>query len=553
MIDSDKNLSAQFTEHFEYLYRVAEKNYNDCPDIDTLIQDTLTVLLLKIRRGESVEHPKGFLSAVLKNKYNGWLREKYKAELVEYADGIAFGTCNEIEEKEETERKEEEYESVRREIGRLVRIYREVTVRYYVHGQNVEQISKELGIPRGTVQSRLSTARDQIKEGLENMEKYSKISYEPKTASIGIWGNGGLSGEPFSLLRSDIEANILNLAYENPVSVRGIADTMGMPSAYIEPIIEALIKGELMGKTASGLVFTRCFVQKYEDSFGDIAAQEKLAGKSASRVWEITYKHLKPLTARDDFAAMSGKQKATMLLFLMERMLSFVIAKCYQSNATAPKRPPERPNAGRWLATLTVFEHGQKRDNKYDSSGPVHVGYKKDGEKGLICQMYDCQSLFGDAHWAYGNFKYKCRLQSILRFYASFLPCEVKTDNDLLYELIPEFEKLCILKRGEDGEIRLDVPALPYSETTEYWDPACKEIEHELFDLLSDDLQKLCSKTKIRVPNHIDEAGYFARRGNVDAYAKAQLLAIVDQGLLPYPIEIGKTPLIFISYRKKED
>ena len=167
--------------------------------------------------------------------------------------------------------------------------------------------------------------------------------------------------------------------------------------------------------------------------------------------------------------------------------------------------------------------------------------------------MYDCQSLFGDAHWAYGNFKYKCLLQSILRFYASFLPCEVKTDNDLLYELIPEFEKLCILKRGEDGVIRLDIPALPYSETTEYWNPACKEIERELFDLLSDDLQKLCSKTRIRVPNHIDEAEYFARRGNVDAYAKAQLLAIVDQGLLPYPIEIGKTPLIFISYRKKED
>ena len=103
-------------------------------------------------------------------------------------------------------------------------------------------------------------------------------------------------------MRSDIEANILNLAYENPVSVRGIADTMGMPSAYMEPIIDSLVKGELMGRAAGGLVYTRCFVQRYEDAFGDIPAQEKLADQYASRVWEIVWKHLEPLTKRDDFA-----------------------------------------------------------------------------------------------------------------------------------------------------------------------------------------------------------------------------------------------------------
>lgn len=167
MIGFDKDFEKQCGEYLEYLYCLAEKQYNDCPDIDTLVQDTLTVFIVKISQGENAEYPKGFLSAVLKNKYNAWLREKYKAELVEYSDGAISETYDEFEEKEEAERKTEEYESVRREIGRLIRIYREVTVRHYVHGQTVEQISKELGIPRGTVLSRLSTARDQIKEGLE--------------------------------------------------------------------------------------------------------------------------------------------------------------------------------------------------------------------------------------------------------------------------------------------------------------------------------------------------------------------------------------------------
>lgn len=414
MIGFDKDFEKQCGEYLEYLYYLAEKRYNDCPDIDTLVQDTLAALIVKISLGESIEYPKGFLSAVLKNKYNVWLREKYKAEYVEYFDGAIGETYNEIEEKEKVERKTEEYEAVRREIGRLIGIYREVTVRHYVHGQTVEQISKELGIPRGTVLSRLSAARDQIKEGLEKMEKYSQISYEPQTASISIWGNRGLNGEPFSLMRSDIEANILNLAYKNPVSVRGIADTMGMPGAYIEPIIDFLVKGELMGRTAGGLVYTRCFVQRYEDAFGDIPAQEKLADQYASRVWEIVWKHIEPLTKRNDFAEMSDKQKATMLLFVMNQMLSDVLYKSRPDSGRFPKQPPDRPDAGRWLATVTVYAHGQMRNNPYDGSGPVYVGYGADNDGKFDCQMFDCQSLFGDAHWAYSQFKYKCSLQSIL-------------------------------------------------------------------------------------------------------------------------------------------
>ena len=551
MIEFDGTFEKLCGEYLDYLYHLSKMKYADCPDVDVFVQDALVALFMKIRMGEKVEHPKGFLSAVMKNKHNVWLREKYKGELIEYTDDVAIVSDSDLAEREEAERKTEEYETVRREIGRLIRIYREVTVCYYVHGQTVDQIAKELGIPRGTVLSRLSKARDQIKEGLENVEKYSEISYEPKTVSVGIWGSSGLHDEPFSLVRSDIEANVLILAYENPVSIHGIADTMGMPSAYLEPIIDNLVNGELMGRTSGGLVYTRCFVQRYEDAFGDIPAQEKLADKYAPRVWEIVLRHLEPLTKHDDFSKMSDKQKATMLLFIINQMLNNVVQKCRPDSECTLKRPPERPDAGRWLATLTVYEHGQKRDNPYDGSGPVFVNYSANNDGKNDCQMFDCQSLFGDAHWAYNRFKYKCSLGSILRFYASFLPCDVKTDNNLLYELIPEFEKLCILKRDSDGEIRLDIPALPFTEVTEYWNPACENIKQELFDLLSADLQKLWQKTKNRVPKHVDEAEHFIHAGALGAYAKAQLLAIVNQNLMPYLVIVGKTPLIYIAYRKK--
>ena len=307
-----------------------------------------------------------------------------------------------------------------------------------------------------------------------------------------------------------------------------------------------------MGRTTGGLVYTRCFVQRYEDAFGDIPSQEKLADKYASQVWEIVWKHIEPLTKRDDFAEMSEKQKATMLLFIMNQMLHDVLRKSRPDSEHTPKQPPERPDAGRWLATVTVYEHNQKRDNPYDGSGPVYVGYSANDDGKFDCQMFDCQSLFGDAHWAYNLFKYRCSLQSILRFYASLLPCDVKTDNKLVYELIPEFEKLSILKRDADGKIKLDVPALPFTEITKHWNPVCEAIKKELFELLADDLRKLWAKTKNRVPKHVDEAEYFVHAGAMGAYVKAQLLAIVNKELLPYPVVVGKTPLIYIAYRKKD-
>ena len=553
MIKLDKDFEQACGEHLAYLYSLVEYRYRDCREPDALVQDTLAALVCKVGRGERVAHPKGFLSTVMKNKYNARLREQYRAQLLEYTDGIVGLEDSMLEEVEEKAERDAEYEAVRREVGRLIYIYREVAVRHYFHGQSVDAIAAELKIPRGTVLSRLSAAREQIREGIKNMEKYSQISYEPMSASsIGIFGSPGIGGEPFSLLRSNIEANILYLAYENPVSVRGIADTMGRPSAYIEPIIDTLVGGELLGKTASGLVYTRCFVLPYERSFGDIPFQEQLAKDLAVRVWAVAWRCFEPLTKLPAFSEMTDKQKGIMLLASLNRILGRVVHQSRPDVETLAVTPPERPNGGRWLATVTLYAHGQKHDSRYECSGPVNVGYSKEGDGSYDCQMFDCQSLFGDAHGAYNRLKYHCNLQSILRFYASFLPCDVKCDVEQLYELIPNFEELGILARHEDGTARLDIPALPFDEVTEFWNPACYALERELLALLGGELQRGWRIAKNRVPNHVDSGEYFAYAGVMGAYAMAQLLAILDAGIFPYPVEIGKSPLIYIVYRKRD-
>ena len=540
----NKVWQSEWEEYFDYLYRTAAVKYGDCPDIDSLVSDSMLAFIEKTGRGESVEHPKAYLDAILKNKHNAYLREKYK-------NSISYYDCVDIpcETEEDQDHSEEVYTSVRRELGRLVFIYREAALRYYMHGQSVGQIAKELGISEGTVKSRLSAARSKMKEGLEKMEKYSRESYELKRVTLGIWGYGGLCGEPFNLV-GEIEGNILALAYERPVSVQSISDSLGIPCPYIETIINKLVDGELLGRSSGGLVYTRCFVQKYSQSFGDIKRQEKLADEYAVKIYSLCEPYLRHFEKTGSFAEMSEKQKGTLYLFLILRAVNRAVRLCTGKVTNTDKiEYPERKNGGKWLATLTVREHYEKTLPRYETSGVLSVKYQKD-KVNTTCEMLDLQSVFGDTHWGYPKMKYKASNIDILRFYASLLECDVSCEFDRMPELAPDFERLGIIGRDAHGRVRLDIPSLTYEELGE----ACgilKEMYDAVYGLLSEPLTKLILEYNIAVPGHVDGRGHFTKHGAAGAYVIAQLIKIAEQGLMPYHVEIGKTPLILVKYKKR--
>ncbi len=542
-------LENEYKEYMLYLYELASVKYGDCSELDSLIQETLIALLVKQRSGDSVEHKKGFLATVLKNKYNEWLRRKYKNRIVSF-ESIDYCTeSSDLEKIEDAEAKAEEYSAVRREIGRLISIYREVTVRHYIGGESVEEIASSLGISVGTVKTRLSSARKQIKEGITKMEKYSEISYKPKYLSIAIWGNSGLNGEPFSAIRGEIEQNILILAYESPLSIRNISESIGIPTAYIEPIVERLISAELMGKTSGGLVYTRIFIVGYESSFGDISAQEQLAKRHAKQIWMSANKQLTPIFETDRFKNMSEKQKATLCLFAIDSALQSVVSECSISKY-APALPPERKNGGRWYAYGTACENNSRRNIKYESSGPVSVSCFSESDNSFICRLQDKQSLFGSAHWAYNGFKYKLSLQAIARFYASLVPeCSIAPNDNRVYDLVPDFEKLHIVKTDKNGKALLDIPYLPEEITQSLFYPAITRMYKGIIEFVRADLERLSNANKRRVPKHVDGSGHCETQWLLRAYPLAVMEEIVNRGLMPYNVEIGKTPIIFLSYK----
>ncbi len=539
----------EIAAYYAYLQAYAAGKYGHSAEVEDLVQESMTDALLQIRRGAEIRYPKAFLCTILSRRYSDMLRARYSSRCEFFEDMTILGTPSEEDFTDPPPDPDAEEEEARRELGRLREIYREVVVRYYMYGHSVAQISAALKIPRGTVMSRLHQGRSLVREGITGMEKYTELSYAPKYVQLGIEGGTNDRHEPFSLLTSPIESNLLIIAYEKPLSLEEISAGLGIPCAYLEHFTDRLCQGELMGRTPGGLYYTRCFLQEYADQFGDIPAQQALAEELAHTVWEEILNTFSPMMAEEEVRAMSDKQRATLFLFLMMQTLN----KCVHRAMTAgtdydPEVLPERPGGCRWLASGKILTRDTK-PHRYDRSGPAEISYSVKRNGTNDCMMFDCQSLFGDTHWVYGRRMPGMNLGRIMRLIASLLPCDVTPEDDQSYEAIPELEKLHILRRDANGQAVPDIPALSW-DTVRRWDQASIDIRHRMYERIGPRLEAIVEKRHVRVPHHVDGWQRYTRAGALGCYTMAQMEAIAEAKLMPWQVKIGETPIIYLGYKK---
>ncbi|MBP3570718.1 MAG: RNA polymerase sigma factor, partial [Clostridia bacterium] len=519
-----------FDEAYLELTRYAYTRARNATEADEVVSDTVLAWMQDLRAGKCIENTAGYLRTVFERRLCDYLRRKYRREVELSDDGTILETIPDDTYPEERQQMLLEEEAVRKALGRLAAIYREVVYRHYVKGQRVETIAKALGVPVGTVKSRLSDGRGQMKETVtrhlqgettppsvraagEAMQKeqknftadtrpYSEVSYAPKRVSIGIWGNVSQKGEPFCYVESLIAQNILVLAYEKPISIRDLSAALGIPTPYVEYEVDILVRGEMMGRTPGGLVYTRIFMQTEEEGLGDVEAQEALAAEIAPALWRVMEEGLAHLWEDETSATRtySLKQTATFRLMLANQMIGNLLFSPEMNMREPDMTPPPRPNGGCWLATGTVYEYGTELNaHKYSCSGPVRINYVKppqrEGELPMqMAMMMDYQSLFGNTHWNYGRMKYSFGLNEILKLYASFMTDAVKPADHRIFELIPEFEKMRILRRDDGDEIRLDIPAMTLAEW-DRWEAALRSLVPAAMEAVGGPIKALIGRT----------------------------------------------------------
>ncbi len=248
----EENLLTIYGWSFSRLYDKAEA--------EDLTQDIIVNVLKSIDRLENDDAFYGFLWKIAENIFRARLRKK-KTDTVEWNqdyEGIDWMT------PEEKCINEEEVQTLRRELSLLVRQYREVTVRYYIHGKSCSEISTELDISVEMVKYYLFKTRKILKEGISMNRKFGEMSYNPRTFRMDFWGNND-SDIYWELFKRKLPGNILLAVYEKPLTLTELSLELGVATAYLEDEVDILESHDILkqvgDKYQTNIVI---FTSKYE-------------------------------------------------------------------------------------------------------------------------------------------------------------------------------------------------------------------------------------------------------------------------------------------------
>lgn len=142
----------EIQKHIDYILSIAMKKCNNSYDAEDLASETVLSAIAYLKNGGVIGNIKSFLLTILNRKYYSFLRKKYKLPTTVIAEGFDIQDDEDFVQKLI---KEEEEESIRKEVAYLTRSYREIIVKHYFYNEKIGDIAKELKISEGTVKSRL--------------------------------------------------------------------------------------------------------------------------------------------------------------------------------------------------------------------------------------------------------------------------------------------------------------------------------------------------------------------------------------------------------------
>ncbi len=498
--------------YIDFLLSASLSKCGNTYDAEDLTQETLLSALSYMSKTGEVRDVKSLLLKILSRKFSDMLRKKYRQPTVSIGEDFDI-----IDEDAyiNTDFDKSEAENVRKAVSYLAKIYRDVIVRYYIHAKSVSDISKELGIPEGTVKSRLFIGRDHLKKGLSDMDKYSDIRYTPVILNISYSGRNGINGEPYSLVGGDLIAqNILYAAYEKPLTAYEIASRIDIPAAYIEPIIERLVEGELM-KRVGNKIYTDFIIFTLADKEKYISAQKKCVHENFSLFWSAIGDGLDKLRECDFYKRLSFDAKNSLELYFAYNCLDYGIYQTFCEIFDTEQNFKERPNGGRWIAFGNVhfkefkpLEHLELLSHSY--SGERSCSFKNYGDSRLLemhvygpegfpCYMYDTSP---DYIFFSKNVTVDAEIAKLLYIIHS------KTDPERVYynteylKAIPWLTKCKVLSEN-DGKPCVNIPVINEEESNILWG-LCRETKADIVRDLKTLLTEYYRGKKTEIPSHLD-------------------------------------------------
>ncbi len=493
----------QIFNQTEYLLSVAIAKCGNLEDAQDITQDTMLAALVYLKKGGTIENPQAFLSTLLNRKYYDMLRRKYKLPTATIGENFDIADDCDISEALISN---EEAENIRREVAYLSESYRSVIVKHYFHGKTVKEIAKELDLAVGTVKSRLDFGRKQIKKGFGEMEKYNENSYMPQYLAVRNSGTFGLHEEPMSLTEGDILAqNLLILAYEKPISVSELSKAIGVATAYVEPIVEKLLDGELMKRMGDGKVYTDFIIYHADDYVKHIREAEAFVAEHIDA-------YITPLTDAIEQLKQTSFYSRRLERFMMIHIAGTGLYEC-MSSVRKPQVFPDRPNGGKWIAFGTIYPQNytipedKRGKEEYLKAGlrRTYIDKYLDANQLIIYNFETSLDInYFSKHQGYGFDSFldvEFNMLKLFYLLKKGISPETVDLHARMIKSIPLLEERGFITT-ENGYPELLVPVLTHAEEKRFFE-ICDNAQKAFGDSIREDLINYCNTYKMEIPPHL--------------------------------------------------
>lgn len=517
-------LYGEIEKNTKYLFAAALKKCNNLEDAKELTQE---VLVAALSYKSDVGNVRAWLSSVLNHKFYDMLRRRYKLPTVSIdmlrEDSEPFA--------DDEEDGRPDAAAVRREVAYLADKYREVIIRHYLQGEKVQDIADSMGLPKGTVLSRLSAGRAQMKKGFDEMEHYKKQSYQPQRLDISCSGKPGFRDEPWSLAADDLmKQNIMIAAYEKPVTCVQIAKALGIPAAYIEQAVSSLVRSELMA-TVGSRVYTDFIITTPEQKLKGLDTEIAMVDRHYEGLKTIVTSYAESIKSLPFWSAIDRDMKKKAELYFILHLFSTAIYTALQRIVPSEDEYRVRPDGGTWIAIGSVypldFDFGNFRFGKYCYGGERRPYIEKFlNSKSIELRVYDTQPDLN--RYQHGPVEIRDDdLAKMLYILHKDIPFDATGFDPMFLQNIPHLTECEVLKT-ENNRPCVSVPVLSKSEYNEA-DRIRRETMCILADYLEPAFRGIFPQLKTEIPAHLEGRAAKFRQYSCFAVPMAMLKKAIDR------------------------
>ena len=226
------------------IYGFAMKKAFSYEEAEELSSDIVTEVYLSLLSAKEIYNTDGYIWRISEHVYSKFVSSKKKHEGISI-NGMEIPDERQIFDKDPNE----ELELLRREIAFLTQTRRKIVYAFYYENKPISAITKEMGIPEGTVKWHLNKARNDLKEGFSMERKIGKLGIKPIEAiNFGHGGNPGNNGGPDCYLANKLNLNIVYSVYHEPKTLVEIAEELGVTPVYIEDAVKELENNSFLVK-----------------------------------------------------------------------------------------------------------------------------------------------------------------------------------------------------------------------------------------------------------------------------------------------------------------